>query len=220
MIHDNTPIRQRLHIHFGKFDALIYTGNLDMAKLWERVLRRAQLPILYSEGFNPRPRIALASALPLGISSECEIIDVSLREIISLEGLAEKLSETSPSGLRIYEIHEVPVRSPTLQTRVRSAEYRIRLDETVNRVQVSEQLQEIIHATALLQPRDRKGKVIQVDVRPLIYDVRVDEQGDVIAHLAVGDQGNLRPDEILTMLGLEEQYLGIHRYKLDIDLST
>src|SRR5688572_22990392 len=131
MIHDNTPIKQRLHIVFGKFDALIYTGNLDMAKLWERVLRRAQLPILYSEGFNPRPRIALASALPLGISSECEILDVSLRESIPLDGLADQLTATSPDGLRIYEICEVPVRSPSLQTRVRSAEYRIRLDDSI-----------------------------------------------------------------------------------------
>src|SRR5215813_5434575 len=91
MINDNNPIKQRLHITFGKFDALIYTSNLDIAKLWERVLRRARLPILYSEGFNPRPRIALASALPLGISSECELLDVSLRERIMLDGLIERL---------------------------------------------------------------------------------------------------------------------------------
>ena len=69
---DNLPIKQRLYIRFGKFDALIYTSNLDVAKTWERVLRRANLPILYSQGFNTRPRIILASALPLGISSECK----------------------------------------------------------------------------------------------------------------------------------------------------
>src|SRR5215813_4393454 len=97
MISDNIPIKQRLHITFGKFDALIYTSNLDVAKLWERVLRRANLPILYSEGFNPRPRLALASALPLGISSECEILDVSFKEIISLDGLAERIAATSPT---------------------------------------------------------------------------------------------------------------------------
>src|SRR5215831_6139020 len=125
IMNDNTPIKQRLYITFGKFDSLIYTSNLDVAKLWERVLRRANLPILYSEGFNPRPRLALASALPLGISSECEILDVSLREAISLEGLAERILASSPSGLRIFEIREVPVRSSALQTLVRRAEYRI-----------------------------------------------------------------------------------------------
>ena len=57
----------------------IYTSNLDVAKIWERVLRRADLPILYTQGFNTRPRIQLAMALPLGITSECELLDVALR---------------------------------------------------------------------------------------------------------------------------------------------
>ncbi len=220
MIHDNIPIKQRLHIVFGKFDALIYTGNLDMAKLWERVLRRAQLPILYSEGFNPRPRIALASALPLGISSECEILDVSLREIIPLDGLADQLTATSPDGLRIYEIREVPVRSPSLQTRVRSAEYSIQLDESVNREMVKVQLEALLSAGTIDQARERKGKSITVDVRPLIHDLRLDSDGNLTAHLAVGDQGNLRPDEVLTILNLGEHYLSIHRYALHVDRSA
>jgi radical SAM-linked protein len=62
-------VKQRLHITFGKFGALRYTGNLDVAKIWERVMRRADLPLVYSEGFNARPRMALASALPLGMTS-------------------------------------------------------------------------------------------------------------------------------------------------------
>ncbi len=63
------PTKQRLHITFGKFDALKYTSNLDIAKIWERVLRRANLPILYTQGFNTRPRLQPATALPLGITS-------------------------------------------------------------------------------------------------------------------------------------------------------
>jgi radical SAM-linked protein len=217
MIHDNTPIKQRLHIVFGKFDALIYTGNLDVAKIWERVLRRAQLPILYSEGFNTRPRIALASALPLGISSECEILDVSLREVISLDGLVERLTATSPAGLKIYDIREVPARSPALQTLVRSAEYKIYLDNSVAPDEVAGRIQALLDAANLDRARERKGKPIRMDVRPLIYDLQLDDAGHLLAHLAVGDQGNLRPDEILTMLELEEHYTDIHRYRLHLD---
>jgi uncharacterized protein (DUF2344 family) len=62
-----TPIMQRLQITFGKFGALKYTGNLDVSKVWERVLRRAKLPLLYTQGFNTRPRIQLASMLPMGV---------------------------------------------------------------------------------------------------------------------------------------------------------
>ena len=133
MSNDNTPIKQRLHITFGKSGVLKYTSNLDIAKVWERVLRRAELPILYSAGFNPRPRLQLATALPLGITSECEILDVSLREAIALSGLSEQLLNVSPEGLNIYKIEDVPVRSAALQTRVRSAEYRIRLIDEISK---------------------------------------------------------------------------------------
>jgi radical SAM-linked protein len=213
---DNIPIKQRLHITYGKYDALIYTGNLDIAKLWERVLRRADLPILYSEGFNPRPRIALASALPLGISSECEILDVSLREPTPLEGLAERLTATSPSGLRILGIQEVPVRSATLTQQIRSAEYRVRLDEATDLAGLQERLTALLAADHFAQERERKGKPVTINARNLIYDLRLDAAGDLLLHLATGDQGNLRPDELIRSLGLEDHYLSIHRYRLHL----
>jgi radical SAM-linked protein len=218
MINDNIPIKQRLHITFGKFDSLVYTSNLDVAKLWERVLRRAGLPILYSEGFNPRPRITLASALPLGISSECEILDVSLREPISLDGLQERLTAASPAGLRLYSIVEVPVRSPTLQTRVRSSEYRIRLDDGVDLAMIQEHIDSLLNADAVEQQRERKGKAVMVNVRPLIYGMHL-EEGDLIAHLVVGDQGNMRPDELMEAMGLQDTYLSIHRFRLHVDTN-
>jgi radical SAM-linked protein len=219
MINDNTPIKQRLYIRFGKFDALVYTSNLDVAKLWERVLRRADLPILYSEGFNPRPRIALASALPLGISSECEILDVSLRETIKFDGLIERLITASPPGLRVYSIDEVPVRSPALQTRVRSSEYRIQLDESVDREKVQAQIDQLLQADTLEQKRERKGKAMTINVRPLLCDLSLNDEGDLMAHLVVGDQGNLRPDQMLESMGLQDAYISIHRLRLHLDMS-
>ena len=79
-----SPVAQRLRITFGKSGALTYTSSLDVAKIWERVLRRAGLPIMYTQGFNTRPRIQLAMPLPLGITSECEILDIALREAIEM----------------------------------------------------------------------------------------------------------------------------------------
>jgi radical SAM-linked protein len=213
---DNTPIKQRLHITFGKYDALVYTGNLDIAKLWERVLRRADLPILYSEGFNPRPRLTLASALPLGISSECEILDVSLRESIPLDGLAERLTATSPAGLRIFVIAEVPVRSPTLTQHIRSAEYRVTLDTETDLGGLQERIAALLASDHFAQERERKGKPITTNARNLIYDVRLDADGQLLLHLSTGDQGNLRPDELIRALGLDHHYLTIHRYRLHL----
>ncbi len=214
---DNLPIKQRLYIRFGKFDALIYTSNLDVAKTWERVLRRADLPILYSQGFNTRPRIILASALPLGISSECEILDVSMREPIGLDGLADRIQATSPAGLRIYDIYEVPVRSGTLPTRVRSSEYRIHFEDGIARDDLQVRIDNLIHSDTLLKTKEVKGKSVSINVRPLVYDLHIDETGDLIAHLTVGDRGNVRPDEILAEMGLTDTVVSIHRFQLHID---
>jgi radical SAM-linked protein len=213
---DNVPIKQRLYIRFGKFGALIYTSNLDVAKTWERVLRRADLPILYSQGFNTRPKIALASALPLGISSECEILDVSMREPIELTGLAERIQATSPAGLRIYDIYEVPVRSGTLPTRVRSSEYRIHFEDGIDRDDLQARVDRLISSDTMLKTKEVKGKPVSVNVRPLVYDLRIDDAGDLIAHLTVGDRGNVRPDEILAELGLADAVVSIHRFQLHI----
>jgi radical SAM-linked protein len=210
------PIKQRIYITFGKFEALIYTSNLDVAKMWERILRRADLPILYTEGFNPRPRIALASALPLGISSECELLDVSLREQILLEGLAERLLATSPSGLRIYHIQEVTPRSTALQSLVRSSEYVIQLEETVDRLSVQARIEKLLQAERVMLSKERNGKPIPYDVRPLIYSLSLTDN-HLITHLAVGERGNLRPDEVLTLLDLQEQALHIHRTSLHLE---
>ena len=216
MSEDNIPIKQRLHITFGKQGALKYTSNLDLAKIWERVLRRAYLPILYTQGFNARARIQLATALPLGITSECELLDVSLREPISLEGLKERIAAVSPAGLPVYAIEDVPVRSPALQTLVRSAEYRIQFDDNVDRDTLREKIAALLAAESVATTRDRKGKSIEVDIRPLIHDLRIDGASNLIAHLAVGNQGNLRPDQVVEHLGLADGYYTVHRFRLHL----
>jgi len=217
MTEDNIPIKQRLHIEFGKMGALKYTSNLDLAKIWERVLRRAGLPILYTQGFNARARIQLASALPLGITSECEILDVSLREAVSLDGMIERLAAVSPAGLPIYKVIEVPVRSPALQTLVRSSEYRIQLEADADRRILEERIAALLSSETIDTVRERKGRDVAVNVRPLIYDLYLDGNGDLIAHLAVGAQGNMRPDEIVELLGLTDRVYGVHRLRLHLD---
>jgi radical SAM-linked protein len=212
-----SPIKQRIRIIFGKFDALKYTGNLDLAKIWERVLRRARLPILYTQGFNTRPRIQLASALPLGITSECEILDVALKESVPLDGLAEHLLSVSPKGLRIYTIHEVETTGPALQTLVRSAEYRIRFEDSIDPTHMQAQIDRVLTSGEILKTSERKGKTKTVDLRPLILDLTVESSGDLIAHLAVGGRGNIRPDAVLEEMEWDTFHHTIHRFRLHLD---
>jgi radical SAM-linked protein len=215
-----SPIQQRLNITFGKFGALKYTSTLDIAKVWERVLRRAKLPILYTQGFNTRPRIQIASALPLGITSECEIIDVSLREVLpTLDGIGERIASVCPEGLRIYSVVDVPARSPALQSLVRSAEYRVSIIDELDERDLQSCIDNIMAQDHILKVKIRKKnrRKTTSDLRPLIYDLYLDDNGDLIAHLAAGERGNLRPSDLIDELGLQDVYHTIHRFRLHMD---
>lgn len=214
MTNEHQPTQQRLIIRFGKFGPMKYTSNLDLAKIWERVLRRAELPIQYSRGFNTRPRIALATALPLGITSECELLDVSLRQPVDLGSLVELLTTCSPEGLRIYEIRETLVNAPSLQPLVRSAEYRIHFLDLISADDLRARIAQLLNTDTLIRTSERKGKMRSTDLRPLIHDLHIDDNGDLIAHIAAGENGNLRTEDLLTELDLHHLAYTVHRMKL------
>lgn len=206
------PARQRLRITFGKFAAMKYTSNLDVAKIWERVLRRAELPLLYSQGFNTRPRLQLATALPLGITSECELLDVSLRQRIPLDGVPQQLRDVSPDGLEIYNVNEVPVASAALQTRVRSAHYVVTFEESVP--DLHQRVAGLLAKPRILRTIQRKRRTVEKDLRPLINELRTVEPHVLQMHVAVGDRGNLRPRDVLQELDLLESWHRVHRHQL------
>ncbi|GAB4508646.1 MAG: hypothetical protein OHK0046_01670 [Anaerolineae bacterium] len=214
-----TPVQQRLNITFGKSGALKYIGHLDVAKVWERVLRRADLPILYTQGFNTRPRMQLASALPLGITSECEILDVALREKIALEGVAERITGVSPDGLRTYQVEAVAIDGPPLQPLVISSEYRIHLEDDHDQADIKAAVAGLMEQDRIVKVKTRKNtkRKSTFDLRSMIYDLYVDDQGDIIAHLAAGERGNLHPRDLMEELGYADAFYSIHRFRLHLD---
>lgn len=209
MSEEITPIRFRLT--FGKLDALRFIGHLDLAKTLERVLRRAQMPIVYSKGFNPQPKMQLASALPLGISSECEILDIWLEEAVDLDSLPDRLNSVSPPGLRILAVEEVPAKGAALQTLLDSAEYLVEVDEVSG--EVLREKVEVVLSRELIE-REKRGKTY--NLRPLILDLRVIEDQALWAHLSLGDRGTGRLDELLPEMGLSPNLARSHRKVLHL----
>lgn len=213
-MNDTILTQQRLLITFGKSGALKYTSNLDVAKIWERVLRRANLPLLYSQGFNTRPRIQLASALPLGISSECELLDVSLKEVSDLDGMREQLLAVSPPGLEIYRIEAINPRYPALQTLVHSAQYRVHFEEPLDAALIKPRIDALLARKSIIKTTERKGRKSVSDLRPLIYSVEIDQHGDLLLRVAVGERGNVRPEDVLKEIDLLDSPYTVHRQQL------
>jgi len=123
---------QRFRITYAKQDALRFTGNLDIQKVWERYLRRAELPVAYSQGFHPQPKIQQACPLPLGFISETEITDIWLDDdLISTVDVQHRLTTTGQPGIAIRSVASIVLTCPALQSIMVSAIYQIDVREAV-----------------------------------------------------------------------------------------
>ena len=200
----------RIRITFVKQGALRYTGHLDLHKLWERAARRAELPLAYSQGFHPQPKMNMAAALPLGFSSRCEVMDMKLERDISLEDLPARLNTTLPSGLQVVEVEQVDERAPALQTQVASAEYEVTLTEDMDRTELEQKIDSVMHSTSL--PRERRGKTY--DLRPLLEELKLRPDGRIFMRLAAREGATGRPEEVLDVLGIAFEETRIERTRL------
>jgi radical SAM-linked protein len=217
----------RLRIAFSKAGALRYTGHLDLQKIWERTVRRAGLPLAYSQGFHPGPKIQLACALPLGFASRAELVDIWLDEALPGEALdgarlppyKELFQAAAPPGLEIHSVEQVDLHLPALQTQVISAEYEASLLDPVDEAQLAGKLSSILAAGTL--PRERRGKAY--DLRPLIEELTLtpspspDGRGAgvrVFMRLAAREGATGRPEEILDVLGIPIEAARIERTRL------
>ncbi len=201
----------RVRITFTKQGALRYTGHLDLHRLWERAMRRADLPITYSQGFHPQPRMSLAAALPLGFSSRCEVLDVRLNDEIPLEDIRGRLKDNLPHDIQVTHIESVDERAPALQTQVVSAQYHVQLTEPVDGSDLKRRVGELLESASL--PRERRGKFY--DLRPLIETLSADVESSTLQMtLAAREGATGRPDEVLTALGIEPEYARVERTRL------
>ncbi len=204
----------RARITFSKQGALRYTGHLDLHRLWERAMRRAELPLAYSLGFHPQPKISIASALPLGFSSLGEVLDVRFSEELSAHEIASRLKDNLPRDIQVTNIESIDERAPALQTLVRSAQYQVQLTEPVDGSELKRKLEELLLEESL--PRERRGKFY--DLRPLIelLDLQTGTSGKhcIYMTLSARDGATGRPEEVLNVLGIEPEYTRVERTRL------
>jgi radical SAM-linked protein len=200
----------RLQITFSKTGSLRYISHLDLHTLWERAARRAGLPLAYSHGFHPQPKINFASALPLGFASRCEVVDVRLEGEVELAGLPGRLQAALPGGIGIMDVAAVEEATPSLQTNVLSAEYEVTLTEPIDESLVRLRIAELLSSSTL--PRERRGK--PYDLRPLIEQLEAVQGDKIHMRLAAREAATGRPDEVLDALHIPPETAQIERTRL------
>ncbi|MEN8173257.1 MAG: TIGR03936 family radical SAM-associated protein [Chloroflexota bacterium] len=203
----------RIRVTFNKTEAMRYTGHLDVQRAWERALRRANLPLSYSQGFKPHPKINLAAPLPLGYTSIGEMIDIWLDEHFTLETLKSRISAALPPGLKITALSEGEIYGPKLPSLVEGAIYTITLIENIRDLKA--RVDTFLSKDSIIRERRKKN----YDLRPLVHSLSIpidnaNQEQRLSVELSAKPGATGRPDEVLYALGLDPYDAKIERTTL------
>ena len=209
---------QRIRIVFRKGAEIKYISHLDLMRAWERALRRAHVNLAYSRGFNPRPKLVFASALPVGFTGSAEMVDIALERRMDLRDFASRLKAQLPSGLQLVSVTQVSSALPSLPSQVVAAEYEVLIDSRDSADTMQLRLDRLLAAESTPRRRERPDGSRVYDLRPLIKKLwivgRRAEMWVIGMRLKAGGQGTGRPDEVMAALGMAEAVRGIERVRL------
>ncbi|MFC1943925.1 TIGR03936 family radical SAM-associated protein [Chloroflexota bacterium] len=209
---------QRLRITFSRNDELKYISHLDLMRLWERALRRADIPLAYSQGFSPHPKISIAAPLALGVTSEHELMDISLKRRMPPYFFIKTVSPKLPQGIDIGGVEEVSPWLPSLQSQVRYAEYRVEIEARASQAETEGTLRSFLSREHFPWQHTRVKEVRSYDLRALVDDLWVhdwQQPSTVLGmRLRTDSGGTGRPEQVTLALGFDEPPASIHRTRL------
>ena len=219
--HGAVPMKvQRLRVTFARGEEVKYITHLDLMRFWERALRRAAIPLAYSQGFSPSPRLALAVPLPVGVTSSGELMDVYLAQRITPQHFIKAVSRQVTPGIAVLEVREVGLGLPSLQSQVRWSEYQVDAltDRSVDDVRRA--VADLLASQSIPWQHQREREVRRYDLRPLVQDVRVEALEDGLCTLGMrlrtDSQASGRAEQVVAALGLPAP-TRIHRRRLILE---
>ena len=210
--------RQRLLLTFSADGDIRFLSHHDVMRVLERAVRRASLPVASSQGFNPRPRIAILQARAVGVASDSEFVEMDFDGWVGPENLRRTLAAQLPEGLRLLN---VALGDPTQHALVASLEYRVDFRQRVPFSPID--VAALLDGPAILVSRQRKGRTKTVDLKPVLAHLHLSDNS-LIMKFRVTDQGSARPEEILQALGMSiddvHRHCALTRTAMTLDLPS
>lgn len=223
---------------FYKKGDMVFISHLDLIRVFERAIRRADIPVAYTQGFNPHPIMAFATALGVGIASEGEYIDIQLSDDMDSGLFMSRLNSVLPDGLKIIKSKKISNKAKSLMSIVCSSIYLVKLKtkRLLNETDIKQYIEDLLDREVIIERKQRKQKRGQrkkkpefreINIRPLIRDIELfllNEYEILLKmHLAAGSRGNLKPEVVvdklheLAGLPIEEYETRIKRLDLFVD---
>lgn len=180
---------------------LRFLGNLDMIRLIQRALRRAEIPYALSKGFNPHIKLSMGTVLPVGLWGEREYFDIELSQDMQAEDFMQSINDALPLNMSINECMNIADGEPALMKIINSASYRFCIEKT--HIDLERIKTEILNSKSIIIKSKGKKKGIDKDLRPGIYKMTMHkcQQFDIMEiWSSIGTQLNIRYDELLEAL--------------------
>ncbi|MBS4535861.1 TIGR03936 family radical SAM-associated protein [Clostridium sp. D2Q-14] len=218
----------RLRVKFKKSSLIRYISHLDLMRLFQRALRRANVPVEYSQGYNPKPKFSFATALALGTTSDGEYMDIELIEKIKPEDFIENMNNVLPEGIKIlraYYTEEIK----SLMAIIEWSSYLIELKllNEVEKENILDFLNDFLDKDELLilKKKKKKGKFVtkEINIRKKINKIELmlleDNKLILKTLLKTGSSGNLKPEDLIKSfkkegLDINDEEYKIHRLEL------
>lgn len=192
----------RMIAEFEKMGRMIWFSHLDLQSTMQRALRRAQLPVRYSQGFNPHVNLSFATALSVGMQSKCEILDVELTRELPPQMFVDKLNEFLPEGLKANRAGLIEDNATALMALMVATQCEV----TVEGIDLTQSAEQFIAAQSVVVEKRTKTKTRDVDIRPMVYDLQCGYDGNASTLRMILEQTNancLKPDLLMQAIAPE-----------------
>ena len=194
-------------ITFEKGDSARWLGHLDILRTFERAIRRADLPIAFTSGFNPRERISFASALPVGVTGSREPATIELTHPVETHEIIQRLNEKLPPGIQLQSAEIIAdENSRDVMNALDRAEVEVTclVGEDTNLEQFGAAVADLMQKPELIVRREREKKIKLVDIRPYLHGIELigieENRLKMVILFSLGSEGSARPSEVVEFL--------------------
>ncbi len=198
-------------LRYRRGEEMRWTGHLDMVRLWDRLLRRANLPVAFTRGFHPHPRLGFAPPLPVGLLSEDEYIDIDLARPLAADELVDGLKDVMPEGMEPLEVVTMTGRPAALSAEIGQIEYAFRAGGSG---EFAARLKKWLDRETYVVERRRGDKRRTVDLRPFVESVNHEPDGSWRLRLRMENGSTARLDELGNAWGIHGPGLGDRAVRL------
>ena len=192
-------------VYFDKYGEMKFISHLDLLRFFERLFNKAEIPVKYSEGFHPRPKMSFGSPISLGTEAYNEIMDFETDAEISNEEVVKRLNESPVLGFKVHKVEEVPRKSSIME------EFTNMLYTVEGSQEDMDKLEKLFNRNEILEVREKKGKTVTRNLKE--RSKTFSREGNKISMEII----NTSPNSYLEMVGIEQQNVQIKRlgYKIN-----